>query len=557
MKKIYSAVFIVLLISSAVKAGISMDDRWREDGVLIAKGENWEARFSKKEKGMVLRVWREDVEQSIMIIPFVRDNLTVAEGIADLKLQAGEEKKIVVDATFHGGGKEIKGRFSFDDSGIAEITPLENMEGVCMEGDIRYGLLPGLFLEDVGYDPEKEAGLSEIYVPSENCIAGFLGDGNGILVCTWPEGSQQAKILLGKKDGKNYIRGMDVILDGKNIYAGLMTEKGIWYQALFPDESRGKDIKIPWKRPFNAKVKWKTQMLVAEIETSFLFDNKKRESKVYYPGAGRVIYPLWFNEDGEAFSRFNEKIFPKEKRAFIYPFEGHPETLMGFLNRTPMGNHFSQLMKKSWPFEPPAGVSGVGFTACWGTDLLRTTIMKAGIQDREQVFLNEWIKSVLMCNEGTQNRRENYGKLINGINEKITLWIDNEKSPDALKFLEEMKGMALKVKKAYNAMIKADGYNSPAEYVAHAEELGERLREIIPCPRTEFFPEYDHLIGRLNSVTWGQQETTGRFGWCLREWFLMAGYDCRNNPEAIKYAEEIRKDIRNFLRARSWETTGL
>lgn len=558
MKKIYSAILIVFCISFAVNAGLNMDNRWKENGVLIAKGENWEAQFSKKEKGLFLRVWRENVEQSIMILPLGQgDNLT-ADGLTDLKLMNGDGKKIVIDATFHGKGKEIKCRFSFIDNGIAEITPLENMEGVRIKGDIRYAFLPGFFLEDIIYDPAKENGFSKICVPSENCIAGLSGDGNGILLCAWAEGRQQTKILLEKKEGRNCIQGIEIMLDGKSLYAGLLTGKDIWYQASFPDEC-GNDIKIPWKKPLDSNVKWRTQMLVTARETSFLFDCKKREGKTYNPVLGPpILYPLWFNENGEACFIFSEKISPKEKRAFIYPFEGHPDTVMGFLNRTPLGKYFTGIMKKEGPFIlPDSHVPFVGFPACWGTELLRGSIIKTGIQDREQVFLDEWIKSVLNHNEGTQYRRGNYGKLINGMNEKITSWMADEKDADTLKFLEQMKSMGLKCQNAYNDLIKKDGYSSPDEYVAYAEKMGARLREIVACPGTELFPEYDDLIRRLNGVAWAQQESIGGFGWCLREWFTMAGYECRNNPAAIKYAGEIRKNIRVFLKARSWETMGL
>ena len=552
MKKICSVIFTVLFFSYAAKAGISIDDRWEENGLLVARGTNWEAQFSKKEKAIVLRVWHEDVAQSIRLTPFSRDNIA-AEGIADLKLQSQEGTKTAVDVTFSGGGAEVKSRFCFDDNGIAEITPLAGMQGVRIEGDIRYGFLPGIFLEDIVYDPEKETGLSEIYVPSENIVAGFLGEGNGIFICAWPEGNQKAKILLGKKDGKNYIQGIEVILDGKKIYAGLLTRKGIWYQASFPDESRGKDIKVPWKMPFAAA--WKTQLLVSDIETCFMPLNYRRDAQENIDGYR--VYPVWFNKEGEVFFHLSGKVFLKEKRAFIYPFEEHSETLMGFLNRTPLGEYFTKMRKPEWPYSPPRLIPWVGFISCPGTILLRNTIIKAGIQDREQEFLDEWISAALNANEGTQNRRENYGRLINGMIKKIASEINNEKNPDAAGYLRAVEQIVVKTEKVYSDIIKGGrgGYSSPAEYVAYAKKLGERLRKIIPCPGTEFFPEYDYIIHELNSVTWGQQEKICEVGVHLRECFQMAGYNCRNNPEAIKYAEEIRKNIRDFLRARIWETT--
>ncbi|MDO9574362.1 MAG: hypothetical protein Q7I94_05140, partial [Candidatus Contubernalis sp.] len=436
----------------------------------------------------------------------------------------------------------------------------------------------GIFLEDIVYDPEQEAGLSEIYVPSENIVGGFLGDGNGILICTWPEGSQKAKILLGKENGKNYIRGIEIILDGKNIYAGILTRKDIWYRASFPDESREKDIKVPWKRPFDAA--WRTQLLKANIETCFLPLNQRTTAKENH-NKGYSVYPVWFNKEGEAFFNLSGKIFLKEKRAFIYPFEGqsdivgyrrerekvvtktekaYGETLMGFLNRTPLGGYFTEMRKPEWPYRPPSPIPWVGFISCPGSGLLRRTIIKAGIQDREQEFLNEWINAALNANEGTQNRRENYGKLINGMTKKITSGINNEKNSDVVGYLREMEKVVTKTEKAYNDIImggdyrKKGGGKSPAEYVADAKKLGERLREIIPCPGTELFPEYLYIIGELNSITWSQQENICEVGVYLRECFQIAGYNCRNNPEAIKYAEEIRKNIRDFLRARIWET---
>jgi hypothetical protein len=43
------------------------------------------------------------------------------------------------------------------------------------------------------------------------------------------------------------------------------------------------------------------------------------------------------------------------------------------------------------------------------------------------------------------------------------------------------------------------------------------------------------------------ESVPGGVGGLLRELFQQAGYGCAHNAALVKYAEEIRKDVREFL----------
>ncbi len=543
MVKIHTAVMaslILLLFLHPVRAMVT-EDRWAEEGILVLRGERGEVRFSDSGKGLFLCGVGDETMQCVRIIPFCK-NKDYSDSVVSLRFNSDREPADGVEAVFStpAGGK-IKARISFNAEGVLTLRPLDGMEGIRIEGDISYGILPGIFLEDIIYDP-AEAGIgSELHVPSEELFVCLLGGGEGKLVCTWPEGNQEVKVLLSAGDGSPVISGVEIKLAGLDIYMGLLMHGGLWNLAEFPEDYQNRDLRTGWRRPFSAT--WRTELLTGSRKirsvSRFLEET---------PGA------VWFDSGGEGIFHLNGNQWLIDRRAFIYALEGHPDTLMGFLGRTEMAGHFAEVRKREWPFPSPGEVPFAGFHACWGTKLLIDTILKTGFQHRESNYIKAWTAAVANAAEGTQKRRIEYADFLAGQLEDINAFMEGAGGcPETALFLEKMAALAEENIKSYGALIRRDGQESPEDYIDELCELIDRLNGITRVPGNELFPEYRELATRLLNITWAQQEFTGRWGQRLREWFQEAGELCKDNPGAVEYSEAIRKSIRRFLQKRRLE----
>lgn len=526
---------------------------------VIGTGD-WQASFPRDGTGFYLRRAADPREEK----QFLRFSLVDGTGapgritaVTGIEPPDGKYASVTLDFSFpygEGGATVV-----FSEDGLAEIKPGAGAAAVRVEGEIRYGFLPGFFLEDIIYDPaDAGAGAGPVYVPPENIFGAFLGGGDGLLLLAWPGDGQSIRLLPGAKSEGRATAVIEVALEGKELHAGLLAARGIWHEIRLRDEERRGEATLAWEKPFEAE--WRTQLTWSGIETVFLF----REGRRTEHRLGGGLYPAWF-EEGQAFIFPGSGFYPAAVKTVIYPFDGHQSSLFGFLNRTPLSDHFAEIMKTVSCHPAPARyqwVASVGFTACWGTGLLRRSLMSAGIQDREQAFLDRWLDSVVYSIRGTQYRRERYGLLIERIAARIEAWLAKDTDADTGEFLGEMSGHAAAMKQRHHAMVTRDGRETPAGYVDRAQELAARMREIITIGGRELSPEYDYIVRRLNHYAWQQQEDTGGYrgggyGHHWRDWFFQAGRLSGDSPLAAEYARVIRGDIREFLKGRRWETIGI
>jgi len=89
--------------------------------------------------------------------------------------------------------------------------------------------------------------------------------------------------------------------------------------------------------------------------------------------------------------------------------------------------------------------------------------------------------------------------------------------------------------------------NSPAsEHLEVETEAINKLKVLIEQNGTEFYPEVCYLLDKI--LLWSDIEAVpGRVGGLLRAVSQQAGYGCMYNSDMIKYAQEIRRDIRKFM----------
>ena len=518
---------LIFCIPLMAQAQVSITDTWAESGRLAVEGANWSVLFSKEE-GALLVYSR--TKETVRIVPFCSER---SSAITSCKVIEDEGNK-GIEASFSAGQEQIEGSFFFDRGGSIQVRPSRNMKGIFVSGEISFGVVPALPLEDLIYDPDKYASASQIHLPPENLFLGLLKGEDRLFFCAWPEGLQKARLILedGGKD-ERLIEAFEIQLVGKSAYLRSASAPGIWHREEFLPTDMENDKEIDWKRPFPAR--WKTQILEGKIETAFPFMDEREN--VWRPNFGFYVYPVWF--DGEkTFFHFSKKI-PPQKQALIYALEGHNDAPVDFAKE-----HIGTVST----LKPRNGLQtypedNLGIRHCDGRAWIKW-IFKLGFQTREKEFLQEVMADFLYSISVEKVRLEEYEAFIPGTKEKIGSWIEQEKDdPELVILLAQFKERFEKLEKEY--WDKMD--NSPAsEHLQEETRVINKLKVLIEEKGLEVYPEACYLLDKIQ--LWSLMESVpGGVGGLLRELFQQAGYDCAQNEAAIEYAVEIRKDIRDFL----------
>ena len=527
-------IVLVLFIPVAAQAGISVRDTWTTSGRLDLRNADWSATFRKEEGA--LSVYSK-MKETVKIVPFYSEK---AQTILSCKVVEDKGDQVWVRASFSAGEDQIEGDFLFDREGAIQVRPSQNMKGILIFGEISFGIVPAPPLEDLIYDPKEYPAASYLYLPSESLFVGLLKGEDRLFFCAWPDGNQRVKLLLedGGEDEK-LIEAFEIQLDGKSAYLRSISAPGIWHREEFLPIHMEKDIEIDWKRPSSAK--WKTQLLEGEIETAFHFRDKR--VRTWRPNFGFYEYPVWF-EEGKAFFHFSKKV-PPPGQVLIYSLEGHRDTPLEFA-KARLGSISTLSPRTGFRHYPP---DNVGIQHCDGRAWVKW-IFKLGRQAREKEFLQAAMDDFLYSISVEKVRLEEYEGFIPRMKDKVDLWIEEEKDavrtglkPAPTLFFNQMKERVEELEREY--WDKMD--NSPAsEHLREETEVINKLKVLIEEEGLEVYPEACYLLDKIQ--LWSLMESVpGGVGGSFREMFQQAGYGCAHDTGVIKYAEEIRRDVREFL----------
>ncbi len=140
-------------------------------------------------------------------------------------------------------------------------------------------------------------------------------------------------------------------------------------------------------------------------------------------------------------------------------------------------------------------------------------------------------------------RLAEYEVFIPELKEKISQWIRKDEDPEVRFFLEQMRENVEELEKEYWIKMLE---KPAAEHLKNETEVIKNLALLIDEEGLEIYPEVVHLLDRIQ--LWSDIEAVpGRVGGLLREMFQQAGYGCAGDESLVEYAEQIRKDIRDFI----------
>jgi len=525
---------------------IRVADNWADEGTILLEGRDWESRLRKGAQ----RVTVLSGASQICIAPGSPDSNVLPKVVFGRIEESAEDGSQTLCVGFQSDKDIMEANLVFRADGSLSVLPGTGFGSLSVSADIRFGVLPGLYLDDVIYDPRDFKTQKLIQIPSENLFWCLLGDRSGTLVLAWPEGKQI--LHLGKE--KERFSRFEIAMDQKPVYLQLQAAHGIWHKQRLELAYLEKDVGIGWQRPFDAQ--WKTQLLVNNVPTTWIFDRKS--VRMWLPMLGFFRYPVWF--DGRIAMMHLSKKIPPKGHCFIYPLGGHPKTPVEFVEKTPVAKIIQERRKRMRiDKEHSDRFPNVGYVHCWGTSILQRTIYKYGIQARERKLLNEHIGYCVDYVNRIQQQSLEYYDFIRSMRQQLDLWVEEvPPGSETLTFLEEMKIELSKVEEMYHSRVERGGRKTPQEHMAYAANLGNRLKELIQDPGQESFPEAKFILDTFNALAAATDEDVpAGFGITIRRMFQQAGSSSADHRGAIKYAEEIRKLIWEKTRTRNYETTGL
>jgi hypothetical protein len=539
---------LALQLSSiaAAESDIDVTDSWASEGIIILEGDDWTAKFQKGPEGLSFV----SGENRIAISPKMQNQGQPLELFSGQIRKTGEESSVALSTRFRSGRGKLEADFLFKSDGSLRIMPGTGLTNLAFSGDIGYGVLPGLYLEDVIFDPEDYDEQEVIRIPSESLFWTLLGKESGILVLAWEEGDQSVRMV---KNGGEF-SCFEFSPNGKAVYLKLLSAPGIWHKERSRLKYLEKDVELGWRRPFDAQ--WKTQLLVNNVPTTWLFDRKS--PRMWLPMLGFFRYPVWF--DGPATMVHLSKKIPPKGDLFIYPLAKHSETPLDFVVRTPVGKIIEERGQRIHIDKEHSDlVPNVGYVHCWGTSIMQRTIYKYGLQAREKELLNEHIDYCVDYVNRIQRQSLGYYAFILEMKTQLAAWVKEvPEGSQTFIFLEQMQIEIAKVEEMYHSRVERGGRKTPEEHMAYAQNLGQHLKELIQDAGRESYPEAKFILDTFNALAAATDEDVpAGFGITIRRMFQKAGYACADTPEAVDYAEEIRKRIWQKTKTRNYETTGL
>ena len=526
------SLLLVLCAPAMVQAEISIRDNWARGGEVFLGGVGWDAEFRKEQGALIIT----SNKKVLRILPF-DSNGKKSESTASCKVIEDNKKKeeVEIRAIFSAGQKQIEGSFFFKLDGTIEIKPSQNMEGICIFSKIAYGVLPGVILDDIIYDPKKYRSATKLHIPSENLFVGLLEGRDTVLVCGWPPGDQKVNLIFGNGGKRErLIEAVRIQLDGKSAYIRSISAPVIWHKEQLLPSYLEKDREIGWKRPFAAK--WKTHLNeINNIKTAFPFRSKR--SRPWRPRIGWYIYPVWFDGDKSMF-HLSKKV-PPSGEVLVYALEGHKDTPVEFARKC---------LGRISPFRPKERLrrypqNNAGFKNCDGRDRVKK-IFKAGLQRSKQELLQKVMSDFLYSINTDKRRLEEYANFISRMDARIDSWNQREKeNPELQSFFRQMKNHIRKLEEEYHRRMRA---KTASEHLRQETEAINKVKVLITQEGPEVYSEASRLLGEIK--LWSlMEEVPASVGALGREWARQAAYACAQNIAAVEFAEQIRREVREFI----------
>lgn len=451
-----------------------------------------------------------------------------------------------LEVTFSAGqaGKSVSALVLFEQSGIVEIEPAENMKGISLRSPIEYGVVPSFIGDDLIYNPKEYPSANTLRVPSENFLLGLLEGKNDALVVTWPDGKQRVNFALGGEATKTrLIESIDIDNDGKSVYLAILSAPGIWHSEELTPSYLEKDVASTWKRPFPAK--WVTQLYEAGVKTRFAFKESKQE-RIWRGVAGSYVYPAWFSENGACY-HLSKKIPPQGESVVYFVDRGAAgdsvlaptDVLKTTLGRQ-TANRILDIAGRKLRTHHRRGAAGVRRACTCGCTEAIQAIFEAHQEADRSEYVDGAVDDMVYFVRRHVERLNEYRAFAADLMEFIDQ--ARKSSPELKPFLDGIEATTREIPQEY------ENQRENMKTLDYADELARKTKALTQKKDPANLPAYLELGKQWRDMGGTQDSVLGLYHSVTRRLYQEAGYGCAEQPKAVKIAQEIRKRCRACLR---------
>jgi hypothetical protein len=441
------------------------------------------------------------------------------------------------------GTDDVSALFSFDDTGLVDIKPTQNLHTLRILSHIEYGIVPSFIADDLIYGRAEYASRLPLNIPSENFFLGLLEGEGSELVMTWPTAKQRLRLLPEESEtGKNLFQSIELDPNGQSVYLAVSRAPGIWHKERLLPALMERDTAIDWKRPFPAK--WKTQLSETGVKTTFAF----RESKgdIWRGVPGSYIYPVWF-KDERAYLHLSKKIPPKGE-AVIYFVEGQEtpptiETPVDIL-RAALGRAASEpildIAGRKLRTHHRRGAEGVRRACTCGCTEAIQAIFESGNEAARRADIKGELEDMIYFVHCHVERIEEYRRFADDIIKLLRAQAGA--APELKPYVETLEPIAAQIGQEYEVQrenMKSFGY---------ADDLCRQTLALTDRKSPTNLNAYLELGKAWRGMGGAQDYVLAQCHTLTRKLAQQAGYACVAQPQALSLAQEIRGRCRQCLR---------
>jgi hypothetical protein len=461
----------------------------------------------------------------------------------------------VLEISFSGGETEddLSAVFSFGNKESVAIEPAGSMRGISLLSPMEYGIVPSLIGDDLIFKAGKYPSMDTLHVPCDTFFLGLLKGRDEMLVVTWPEGKQKARLVLDKGAGDRLVESFDCDNDGKSVYLALLHAPGIWHKEELKPSFLERDVAIGWKRPFPAK--WRTQLLEAGVRTTFTFRESKKD--IWRAVLGYYTYPVWF-EGQTAHFHLGKKI-PPTGESLIYYLERRNvsdasasvvDILRQTLEKETCERKLSVRGRASLDLVRPdshlgsddlaqhAARGSCPVSTCAVTQRLES-IFQTGQEQERWESVEAGTQDMLYFLGQHRKRIDEYMAFAHDMTEFLEQ--EGKSKPTLGPFTREMQRIVRQIPQEY------DRLKEVIKDLQYAAELGRQTAALARKKSPRNLEAFSDLGRKWRTMGGAQDDLVRVFHTLTRQLFQEAGYGCAGLPDAVATAEEIRRRCRKCL----------
>jgi len=450
---------------------------------------------------------------------------------------------VALKVSFSSDGADAAAVFVFDQSGIVEIQPAENLKTVRLVSPIEYGIVPGFIGDDLIFAPAEYPEAKTLCVPAQNLFLGLLKGEDSQLVMTWPKGNQQMRLRLGAApQGARLIESLEFDPDGQSLYLATTVAPGLWHREPLTSAYLEKDVAVQWRRPFAAR--WTTQLYEGDVKTTFAFRAAKGDIWRGVPGSYR--YPVWF--DGETASYHLSKKVPPKGESLIYFLEGNDTPLtvstpVEILKQTlgrPMADSILDLAGRKLRTHHRRGGAGVRRACTCGCTEAIQAVFEAGEEVAKKEVIAGDVDDMLYFVQRHIERIDEYQRFAGGLIQFLRA--QPPSAPELKPYLDDLEQLAGRIQQEYS--VQKDNMKS----LAHAHDLQARTLALANKKDPKNLSAYMDLLKAWREMGGAQDYVVAQCHTLTRKLSQAAGYGCVDQPKAVAITDEVRKRCRQTLR---------